>query len=113
MGAYPVFVVDGEPSPLKSQARIERFFRMSGLDSSELPKPVEGEGEGTPVRQKNRLFTKYVRECTVSMKRLAFRFPLVLPSLDECFVCVNIHGYSRGKSISLCLRRDHGKWFEI
>ncbi|XP_074585365.1 flap endonuclease GEN-like 1 [Curcuma longa] len=70
MGAYPVFVVDGEPSPLKSQARIERFFRMSGLDPSELPKSVEGEGEVTSVRQRNRFFTKYVRECMELLKLL-------------------------------------------
>jgi hypothetical protein len=37
MGAFPVFVMDGEPSPLKSQARAVRFFRGFGLDLSALP----------------------------------------------------------------------------
>ncbi|KAL0397840.1 UNVERIFIED_CONTAM: Flap endonuclease GEN-like 1 [Sesamum calycinum] len=41
-GAYPVFVVDGTPSPLKSQARIVRFFRSSGIDLSNLPEAEEG-----------------------------------------------------------------------
>lgn len=36
-GAFPVFVVDGTPSPLKSQARIARFFLSSGIESTSLP----------------------------------------------------------------------------
>lgn len=60
-GAYPVFVVDGTPSPLKSQARIQRSLRFSGKDS--LSKP-EGE-EGVSV-ERNGGFSKCVEECVVS-----------------------------------------------
>lgn len=61
-GAYPVFVVDGTPSPLKSQARIARFFRASGLDLSSLPVPEEGVSV-----ERNPAFLKCVRECVVSL----------------------------------------------
>lgn len=60
-GAYPVFVLDGTPSPLKSQARILRFFRLSGIDLSSLPETEKGVSV-----QRNRAFTKYVEECVVS-----------------------------------------------
>lgn len=57
-GAFPVFVVDGSPSHLKSQARIARFFRSSGIDSSSLPVAEDG----IPA-ERNSTFTKYVQEC--------------------------------------------------
>ncbi|KAL6965099.1 Flap endonuclease GEN 1 [Sarracenia purpurea var. burkii] len=60
-GAFPVFVVDGTPSPLKSQSRIARFFRGSGIDLSSLPVAEEG----VSVRR-NQTFLKCVRECVVS-----------------------------------------------
>jgi len=65
MGAFPVFVVDGDPSPLKAQARIERFLRGSGVDSSEIA-PAVAEGGEAPVKKRNSLFARYVRECVVS-----------------------------------------------
>ncbi|KAK1295998.1 Flap endonuclease GEN-like 1 [Acorus calamus] len=54
LGAFPVFVVDGEPSPLKARARIERFLRASGVDASALS-PVPEEGVSV---KRNGLFTK-------------------------------------------------------
>lgn len=59
-GALPVFVVDGTPSPLKSQARIMRFFRSSGVDPASFPVP-----DGTSV-DRNKKFLKCVQECVVS-----------------------------------------------
>lgn len=59
-GAYPVFVVDGTPSPLKSQARISRFFRSSGIDASNLPAITDGVSV-----ERNKLFCGWVRECVV------------------------------------------------
>ncbi|XP_039016624.1 flap endonuclease GEN-like 1 [Hibiscus syriacus] len=32
-GVFPIFVLDGTPSPLKSQAMMARFFRFSGIDT--------------------------------------------------------------------------------
>lgn len=65
MGAFPVFVVDGQPSPLKYQARAARFFRGSGIDRSAL-QSEDAEGEASvpaPVKGRNAAFTRYVEEC--------------------------------------------------
>lgn len=68
MGAFPVFVVDGEPSPLKSQARAARFFRGSGVD---LPASSSAEADGeasapAPVKARNAMFMQCVKDCVVS-----------------------------------------------
>jgi flap endonuclease GEN len=55
-----VFVVDGTPSPLKSQARIARFFRSSGIELTSLP--VLGGGVSA---DKNSSFSKCVQDCVV------------------------------------------------
>lgn len=60
-GAYPVFVLDGTPSPLKSQARIMRYFRSSGMDLSSLPEAEKGVSV-----ERNRAFKKCIGECVVS-----------------------------------------------
>jgi flap endonuclease GEN len=67
MGAFPVFVVDGKPSPLKSQARAARFFRGSGIDAASTSKEPEGDSS-VPARVKGRnaVFTRYVKDCVVS-----------------------------------------------
>lgn len=70
MGAFPVFVVDGEPSPLKAQARMERFLRGSGVDPSVI---AASEGGEAPVvgKKRNQLFERCVRECMVSATHFA------------------------------------------
>ncbi|KAM0878936.1 hypothetical protein ACQ4PT_034574 [Festuca glaucescens] len=65
MGAFPVFVVDGQPSPLKSQARAARFFRGSGIDVA-ASTSTHPEGEASvpaPAKRRNALFTRYVKDC--------------------------------------------------
>ncbi|XP_078173175.1 5'-3' exonuclease family protein [Carex rostrata] len=72
MGVFPIFVIDGNPSPLKHQARIERFFRGSGLDSSELVKalvPTDGKQKESPVKR-NPVYTQYIKECTELLELL-------------------------------------------
>lgn len=64
-GAFPVFVVDGTPSPLKSKARIMRFFRLSGIDASDLPKV-----DDRISVDRNRKFEKCVKECVVGCASL-------------------------------------------
>lgn len=59
-------MVDGTPSPLKSQARRLRFYRASGMDTSSLPE-VE---EGVSI-ERNGAFQKCVRECVVSCNILS------------------------------------------
>lgn len=71
MGAFPVFVVDGEPSPLKSQARAARFFRGSGMDVAALPvTEAESSAAAAPVKKRNAAFTRAVEECVVSFRVL-------------------------------------------
>ena len=69
MGALPVFVVDGEPSPLKSQARAARFFRGSGMDLAALPSTeADSSAAAAPVKRRNAAFTRCVEECVVSSR---------------------------------------------
>lgn len=64
LGAYPVFVLDGIPSRLKSRARIERFIRATGVD---LP----DRGDAVSV-ERNGFFRKCIQECVVSRRTLIF-----------------------------------------
>lgn len=66
LGVYPVFVVDGVPSPLKGPARARRFLRGSGLDLTVV-------GEGAPV-PRNRVFTSNVEDCVVGFFESSFLF---------------------------------------
>lgn len=62
-----MFVVDGTPSPLKSQARIARFFQASGIHLSKSPAI---EDDVSPER--NKTFTKYVKECVVEFPSISY-----------------------------------------
>ncbi|KAK9742893.1 hypothetical protein RND81_03G203800 [Saponaria officinalis] len=64
-GAFPVFIADGKPSPLKSQARISRYFRSSGIDVNDLPVAEEGVSA-----DRNKFFVKCVEECVELLKLL-------------------------------------------
>ncbi|CAH8336746.1 unnamed protein product [Eruca vesicaria subsp. sativa] len=64
-GAYPVFVVDGTPSPLKSQTRISRFYRSSGIDTSSSTSLLQ---EGLVSVERNKLFSEWVTECVELLK---------------------------------------------
>ncbi|GMH17244.1 hypothetical protein Nepgr_019085 [Nepenthes gracilis] len=64
-GAFPVFIVDGTPSPLKSQARIVRFFRSSGIDLSSLLAAEERVSV-----ERNQVFQKSVEDCMELLKLL-------------------------------------------
>ncbi|KAI9110077.1 hypothetical protein K1719_019118 [Acacia pycnantha] len=79
-GVYPVFVVDGTPSPLKSQSRISRFSRFSGIVLKDFP-VVE---ESVPV-ERNREFSRHVQECVELVELLG------MPVL-----------YAKGEAEALC-----------
>lgn len=64
-GAFPVFVKDGTASPLKSQARIARFFRASGIDLSSWPVAEEGVSI-----ERNKAFQKCEKECVELLELL-------------------------------------------
>lgn len=61
-GAFPVFIVDGTPSLLKSHARITRFFRSAGIELTSLPVAEEGVSV-----ERNRAFSRCVKECVVRL----------------------------------------------
>lgn len=84
-GAFPTFVVDGTPSPLKSQARIQRFFQASGLDLSSLPVPEDG-----VLVERNGAFRKCVKECVELLELLG------MPVLE-----------ARGEAEALCAQLNY------
>lgn len=82
-GAYPVFVVDGTPSPLKSQTRISRFYRSSGIDTTCSLQ------EGVSV-ERNKQFCEWVSECMVRFEPLMLPFGShsIIIFLFNTFLCL-------------------------
>ncbi|KAM7512037.1 hypothetical protein LguiB_010912 [Lonicera macranthoides] len=95
-GAFPVFVVDGTPSPLKSQARILRFFRASGIDLSNLPVAEEGISV-----ERNRAFTKCVRECVELLELLGM--PVLKARGEAEALCAQLN---REGHVDACITAD-------
>ncbi|KAJ4833461.1 hypothetical protein Tsubulata_042205 [Turnera subulata] len=92
-GAFPVFVVDGSPSPLKSQARILRFFRFSGV-SVTVPE------EGVSV-ERNRVFQKYVKECVELLE--LFGMPVLKADGEAEALCAQLN---RDGYVDACITAD-------
>lgn len=82
-GALPVFVVDGTPSPLKSKARIARFFRFSGVDISGLPV-----AEGVSA-ERNKTFLKCVQECVELLE--LFGMPVLKANGEAEALCAQLN----------------------
>ncbi|KAH7849918.1 hypothetical protein Vadar_024932 [Vaccinium darrowii] len=95
-GAFPVFVVDGTPSPLKSKARIARFFRASGLDLSSLPVPEEGVSI-----ERNPAFLKCVQECVELLELLGM--PILKAKAEAEALCAQLN--SEGQ-VDACITAD-------
>ncbi|XP_051120716.1 flap endonuclease GEN-like 1 [Andrographis paniculata] len=95
-GAYPVFVLDGTPSPLKSQARIARFFRSSGIDSSRLPEADEGVSV-----ERNGKFRKCVEECVELLQLLGM--PVVKAKGEAEALCAQLN---REGKVDACITAD-------
>ncbi|CAL5397929.1 unnamed protein product [Camellia sinensis] len=95
-GALPVFVVDGTPSPLKSQARILRFFRASGMDLSNLPVAEEGVSV-----ERNGAFTKCVQECVELLELLGM--PVLKAKGEAEALCAQLN--SEGH-VDACITSD-------
>ncbi|KAL0732238.1 hypothetical protein Bca4012_008447 [Brassica carinata] len=92
-GAYPVFVVDGTPSPLKSHTRISRFYRSSGIDTSSLQ-------EGVSV-ERNKLFCEWVTECVELLKLLGI--PVLKANGEAEALCAQLN--SQG-FVDACITPD-------
>lgn len=87
-------MVDGTPSPLKSQARISRYFRSSGIDTSSLPAIKDGVSV-----ERNKLFCEWVRECVVRWVSLDSNFVSHYFLMTFCSVgTTRIAWYSGGES---------------
>ncbi|XP_057780679.1 flap endonuclease GEN-like 1 [Salvia miltiorrhiza] len=95
-GAYPVFVLDGTPSPLKSQARIMRFFRSSGIALSSLPE-VE---KGVSV-ERNRAFKKCIEECVELLELLGM--PILKAKGEAEALCAQLN---REGLVDACITAD-------
>ncbi|KAI8021608.1 Flap endonuclease GEN-like 1 [Camellia lanceoleosa] len=95
-GAFPVFVVDGTPSPLKSQARILRFFRASGMDLSNLLVAEEGVSV-----ERNGAFTKCVQECVELLELLGM--PVLKAKGEAEALCAQLN--SEGH-VDACITSD-------
>ncbi|KAI7737890.1 hypothetical protein M8C21_032154 [Ambrosia artemisiifolia] len=94
-GAFPVFVTDGTPSPLKSQARILRFFRSSGIH---LPLP---DTSSAVVVERNQHFLKCVQEC-VELVEL-FGMPVLKASGEAEGLCAQLNKQGR---VDACITSD-------
>ncbi|KAF5816802.1 putative spleen exonuclease [Helianthus annuus] len=95
-GAFPVFVADGTPSPLKSQARIMRFFQSSGLDLASLPVP-----DGTSVVDRNNKFLKCVQECVELLE--LFGMPVLKASGEAEGLCAQLN---KEGHVDACITSD-------
>ncbi|XAR54098.1 Spleen exonuclease [Bertholletia excelsa] len=95
-GAFPLFVIDGMPSHLKSQARILRFIRASGMDVSCFP-AVE---EGVSI-ERNRAFLKCIRECVELLELLGM--PVLKAKGEAEALCAQLN---REGHVDACITAD-------
>ncbi|KAL5201147.1 hypothetical protein ABZP36_035501 [Zizania latifolia] len=101
MGVFPVFVVDGEPSPLKSQARAARFFRGSGIDLAALPSTEAEANVDSPVKRRNALFTRYIDECVELLEYLGM--PVLRANGEGEALCAQLNNEGH---VDACITSD-------
>ncbi|KAK1424014.1 hypothetical protein QVD17_19325 [Tagetes erecta] len=92
-GAFPVFVSDGSPSPLKSQARIMRFYR-----SSPIHLPLS---DDTSVVERNQNFLKCVQECLELLQLLGM--PVLKASGEAEGLCAQLN---KDGHVDACITSD-------
>ncbi|ONM56539.1 Flap endonuclease GEN-like 1 [Zea mays] len=102
MGVFPVFVVDGEPSPLKSQARAARFFRGSGMDLAAFPSTeAESSVTAAPVKRRNAAFTRCVEECVELLEYLGM--PVLRAKGEAEALCAQLNNEGH---VGACITAD-------
>ncbi|CAD6224190.1 unnamed protein product [Miscanthus lutarioriparius] len=102
MGAFPVFVVDGEPSPLKSQARAARFFRGSGMDlAALLSTEADSSAAAAPVKRRNAAFTRCVEECVELLEYLGM--PVLRAKGEAEALCAQLNNEGH---VDACITAD-------
>ncbi|KAK6260766.1 XPG [Theobroma cacao] len=92
-GAFPVFVLDGTPSPLKSQARIARFFRFSGIDTST--------STGVESKERNSAFSKCVDDCVELLELLGM--PVLKANGEAEALCAQLN---KDGHVDACITAD-------
>ncbi|RWR89340.1 flap endonuclease GEN-like protein 1 [Cinnamomum micranthum f. kanehirae] len=97
LGAFPVFVLDGVPSRLKSKARIERFLRATGIDV--LP-DLPDRGDAVSV-QRNPVFTKCIRECVELLELLGMPILQARHEAEALCAWLNSEGH-----VDACITAD-------
>lgn len=95
-GAFPVFVLDGTPSPLKSQARMARFSRFSGIDVSTLGVAKEGVS-----KERNSVFLKYVNACVELLELLGM--PVLKAKGEAEALCAQLN---KDGHVDACITAD-------
>lgn len=92
MGAYPVFIVDGEPSPLKGKARIERFLKGSGVNVDDLDMGSQ---------RRNAVFARYILECVELLELLGV--PVIKAQGEAEALCAQLN---REGHVDACMTSD-------
>ncbi|XWS77115.1 hypothetical protein CRYUN_Cryun01aG0234500 [Craigia yunnanensis] len=95
-GAFPVFVLDGTPSLLKCQARMARFFRFSGIDTSTLNVAKKGVS-----RARNSAFSKCVNECVELLELLGM--PVLKANGEAEALCAQLN---KDGHVDACITAD-------
>ncbi|TYJ22744.1 hypothetical protein E1A91_A08G145700v1 [Gossypium mustelinum] len=95
-GVFPVFVLDGTPSPLKSQARMVRFFRFSGIDTSTSNVAEEGVS-----KERNSTFKKCVNDCVELLELLGM--PVLKANGEAEALCARLN---RDGHVDACITAD-------
>ncbi|XP_022770338.1 flap endonuclease GEN-like 1 isoform X2 [Durio zibethinus] len=97
-GVFPVFVLDGTPSPLKSQARMARFFRFSGIDTSTSNVAKEGVRIS---KERNSAFSKCVNDCVELLGLLGM--PVLKANGEAEALCAQLN---RDGHVDACITAD-------
>eukprot|EP00249_Psilotum_nudum_P036985 c920_g1_i1 orf=520-2589(-) len=98
LGAFPVFVVDGEAPPQKLQARLERFSRMSGISLSIAVEEASLVGHNAT---RNIVFTQNIEECVELLQLLGM--PVVRAKREAEGLCAELN---RQGFVDACVTPD-------
>ncbi|KAI5079793.1 hypothetical protein GOP47_0005272 [Adiantum capillus-veneris] len=97
IGAFPVFVADGEPPPLKLEVRLKRFSRISGVPSNNFV----GDLYSNVPQSRNGLFTESIDECVKLLELLGL--PVFRAKHEAEGLCAELQ---RQGLVNACLTPD-------
>ncbi|MCO5559023.1 hypothetical protein L7F22_012615 [Adiantum nelumboides] len=97
IGAFPVFVADGEPPPLKLEVRLKRFSRMSGVPMNNFV----GDLSSNVTQNRNSLFTESIDDCVKLLELLGL--PVFRAKHEAEGLCAELQ---RQGLVNACLTPD-------